>query len=520
MHRTQQRGIIVITQERPSLTARTLEDVTASALVVGVAAGPDGPLLLTDALPAEAVGAIEGSLGLLDVRGRADEVHRLPGVGGSPVPVLVLAGLGPVDEDGGVSAEALRRAAGAAVRSLAGTETVALALPADSPEAVAAVAEGAAMGAYTFTSLKSEAVRASGELRGPVRALEVVTSLGADVTGPALRRAAVLGDAVCAVRDLVNTAPSHLYPATFAEEVERAFTGTSVDVTVWDEERLTAEGFGGIMAIGQGSSRPPRLVRVEHAPDGAVGHIALVGKGITFDTGGISLKPAASMTTMKSDMAGAATVFAVVRAAALLELPVKVTGWLALAENMPSDTAIRPSDVVTMYGGKTVEIMNTDAEGRVVMGDALVAATDERPDAVLDIATLTGAQLVALGTRYTGVMGDEELRSEVVAAADRVGELAWAMPIPENQRASLNSRVADISNVGDKFGGMLTAAAFLRDFVDAGRPKDEEGPRTPWAHLDIAGPSFNESAAHGYTPQDATGVMVRTLVGLIEGRAR
>ncbi|MCK6094952.1 leucyl aminopeptidase [Micrococcus sp. EYE_162] len=510
----------MIAQDRPSLTARTLEDVTASALVVGVGSGPDGPLLLTDALPAEAATALEASLELLGVRGGADEVHRLPGVGGSPVPLLVLVGVGPLDEEGGVSSEALRRAAGAAVRSLAGTDAVALALPSDSAERLAAVAEGAAMGAYAFTALKSETVREESRRSRPVRSLEVVTDLGEDVAGPALRRAAVVGDAVCAVRDLVNTAPSHLYPSTFADAVEQDLAGTSVDVTVWDEGRLAAEGFGGILAIGQGSSRPPRLVRLEHAPEGAAAHIALVGKGITFDTGGISLKPAASMMTMKSDMAGAATVFAVVRAAAALQLPVKVTGWLALAENMPSDTAIRPSDVVTMYGGKTVEIMNTDAEGRVVMADALVAATDERPDAVLDIATLTGAQLVALGTRYTGVMGDEALCAEVVAAADRVGELAWAMPIPENQRASLDSRVADLSNMGDKFGGMMTAAAFLREFVDAGRDAAEraESP-TPWAHLDIAGPSFNDAAAHGYTPRDATGVMVRTLVGLIAGRA-
>ena len=510
----------MITLDRPTLTARTLEDVSASALVVGVGTGPDGPVLLTDALDAPAASALEASFDLLGVRGAQDEVHRLPGLGGSPVPMLVLVGVGPLDDDGEVSDEALRRAAGAAVRSLAGTDAVALALPADTAQRLSAVAEGASTGAYAFTALKSEKAREEAEKSRPVRGLEFVTALGAEEAEAALRRAAVLGDAVCAVRDLVNTAPSHLYPGTFADAVAQDLSGSSVSVDVWDEERLTAEGFGGILAIGQGSSRPPRLVRIEHAPAEAKAHIALVGKGITFDTGGISLKPAASMMTMKSDMAGAATVFAVVRAAAALDVPVKVTGWLALAENMPSDTAIRPSDVVTMYGGKTVEIMNTDAEGRVVMADALVAATDERPDAVLDVATLTGAQMVALGTRYTGVMGDDALRTEVVEAADRVGELAWAMPIPENQRASLNSRVADISNMGDRFGGMMTAAAFLREFVDAGRTGEEDAPRTPWAHLDIAGPSFNESAAHGYTPQDATGVMVRTLMGLIEGRGR
>ena len=510
----------MITLDRPTLTARALEDLTASALVVGVGTGPDGPVLLTDALPAEAATALEASFELLGVRGAEDEVHRLPGLGGVPVPLLVLAGVGGLDDDGEASDESLRRAAGAAVRSLAGTDAVALALPADTPARLAAVAEGAVLGAYAFTAQKSERARAETDTSRPVREVEVVTPLAAADADPVLRRAAVVGDAVCAVRDLVNTAPSHLYPATFADAVAEDLADSSVSVDVWDEDRLRAEGFGGILAIGQGSSRPPRLVRIEHAPADAAAHIALVGKGITFDSGGISLKPAASMMTMKSDMAGAATVFAVVRAAAALDVPVKVTGWLALAENMPSGTAIRPSDVITMYGGKTVEVMNTDAEGRVVMADALVAATDERPDAVLDVATLTGAQLVALGVRHTGVMGDDALRDEVVAAADAAGELAWGMPLPEQLRASLTSRVADISNMGDRFGGMMTAATFLREFVDAGRSEGDAAARTPWAHLDIAGPSFNESAAYGYTPQDATGVMVRTLVGLIEGRAR
>ena len=510
----------MISKDRPSLTARALEEVSASAVVVGVGAGSEGPVLLTDALPADAASALEDSFGLLGVRARADEVHRLPGLAGSRWPLLVLVGVGDLDDDGAPGLEPLRRAAGAAVRSLAGTEAVALALPADTPERLAAVAEGAAMGAYSFTALKSAGAREAAASSAPVARIEVVTPLEADAEAEALARAVVDGDAVCAVRDLVNTAPSHLYPASFADTVREELAGSEVNVKVWDEEALAAEGFGGILAIGQGSSRPPRLVRIEHAPADARAHIALVGKGITFDTGGISLKPSASMMTMKSDMAGAATVFGVVRAAAELGIPVKVTGWLALAENMPSHTAIRPSDVVTMYGGKTVEVMNTDAEGRVVMADALVAATDERPDAVLDIATLTGAQLVALGVRHTGVMGDEALRDEVVAAADAAGELAWPMPIPEQLRSSLDSRVADISNMGERFGGMMTAAAFLREFVDAGRAEDERAQApTPWAHIDIAGPSFNESSPYGYTPRDATGVMVRTLMGLIAGRA-
>jgi leucyl aminopeptidase len=235
--------------------------------------------------------------------------------------------------------------------------------------------------------------------------------------------------------------------------------------------------------------------------------VALVGKGITFDSGGLSIKPAKGMETMKSDMAGAAAVLHTVLAAAALKLPVSVTGYLCLAENMPSGTAQRPSDVITQKGGTTVEVLNTDAEGRLVLADGLVAACEDKPDVVLDIATLTGAQVVALGARVSGVMGTEDVRAAVVAAAGEAGEQFWPMPLPEELRAGLTSQVADLANVSsDRNGGMLTAGIFLREFVGS----------TPWAHLDIAGPAFNEGAAWGYTPKGGTGVGVRTMLGVIE----
>ncbi len=500
---------------------------SSSALVVGVGSTDDGPVLLPSPLPAAGARALADSLEALGVTGAADEVVRIPGLDPLPYPLLVLTGVGRVpdhaSEDGSAapSPEALRRAAGAAVRQLHGTPSVTLALPAETPELLAAVVEGVALAAYSFTAFRS--ADAPQKAKNPVERAAVVTSLKPKVTGPVLQRAAAVGRAVRATRDLVNTPPSHLFPGSFAEEVTRAVTSLPVKVTVWDERRLEKEGFGGLLNVGGGSVRPPRLVKLEYTPakgGRTAQHVALVGKGITFDSGGLSLKPPTSMTTMKSDMTGAATVASVVAAAAELELPVKVTGWLCMAENMPSATAQRPSDVITIYGGKTVEVMNTDAEGRLVLADGLVAATDETPDAVIDVATLTGAQMIALGNRTTGVMGTEALRDELVAASDACGETAWAMPIPEDQRASLDSTIADISNVGDRFGGMLTAAAFLREFVDAGRePAEAKASPTPWAHLDIAGPSFNESAAYGYTPKDATGVMVRTLVTYLEGRA-
>jgi leucyl aminopeptidase len=512
----------VINDFSPVLTAigQDLDQCTASALVVGIASSDDGPVLLPSPLPDAGARALADSLEALGVTGAADEVLRIPGLDPLPFPLLVLTGVGKItgEPGAGVSDEALRRAAGAAVRQLAGTSSVALALPADSPEQLAAVAEGAALAAYSFTAFRSAPARQ--KAKDPVAEVAVVTSLKPRQSGPVLERATVVARAVRATRDLVNTPPSHLFPASFAEEVTQAVRRLPVKVTVWDEKRLAKDGFGGLLNVGMGSSRPPRLVKLEYSPTRASAHVALVGKGITFDSGGLSLKPPASMTTMKSDMAGAATVAAVVAAAAELQLPVKVTGWLCMAENLPSATAQRPSDVITIHGGRTVEVMNTDAEGRLVLADGLVAATDETPDAVIDVATLTGAQMIALGSRTTGVMGTEELRDELVQSADAAGESAWAMPIPENQRASLDSAIADISNVGDRNGGMLTAAAFLRDFVDAGRePEAAKAAPTPWAHLDIAGPSFNESGAYGYTPKEATGVMVRTLVRFLQDRA-
>ncbi|REE03326.1 leucyl aminopeptidase [Citricoccus muralis] len=511
----------VLTAIGPKLSQNSKN--AASALVIGVCSTDDGPVLLPNPLPDAGARALADSLEALGVTGAADEVVRIPGLDPLPFPLLVLTGVGRItgEPGAGVSTEAVRRASGAAVRKLSGTDSVALGLPAETPELLGAIAEGAALAAYSFTAFRSAEAQAKG--KNPVERAAVVTSLKPKVTGPVLQRAAVVARAVRATRDLVNTPPSHLFPASFAEEVTEAVRPLPIKVTVWDEKKLEKDGFGGILNVGKGSSRPPRLVKLEYTPATAgrnAPHIAFVGKGITFDSGGLSLKPPTSMTTMKSDMAGAATVASVVAAAAELELPVKVTGWLCMAENMPSATAQRPSDVITMYGGKTVEVMNTDAEGRLVMADGLVAATDETPDAVIDIATLTGAQMIALGNRTTGVMGTEDLRTELVAAADASGETAWAMPIPEDQRASLDSTVADLSNVGDRFGGMMTAAAFLREFVDAGRaPEAAQAEPTPWAHLDIAGPSFNDSGAYGYTPKDATGVMVRTLVAYLERRS-
>jgi leucyl aminopeptidase len=324
----------------------------------------------------------------------------------------------------------------------------------------------------------------------------------------ALARAEVIATAVNYARDLVNTPPSALPPEEIAQQAIESARKLPVRVEVWDEEALARDEFGGILAVGQGSANPPRLIRLEYAPKGAKRSIALIGKGVTFDSGGLSLKPPKAMETMKCDMSGAAAVIAAVRAIAQLKLKVKVIGWIPTVENMPGGHAQRPGDVITIYGGRTVEVLNTDAEGRLILADALVAASEEEPNLIIDAATLTGAQTIALGDRTSGIMAnDDDLRAAIYDTATRAGETMWHMPIPEESRGTLDSSIADIKNIGDGKGGMLSAAAFLREFVPQGQP---------WAHLDIAGPAFNDGGPFGYTPKGGTGAAVRTFIQAAE----
>lgn len=473
------------------------------ALVVGVHTGPDGPHPApgAESLDEALGGRLAATLGAMGVKGRVGEIAKLPTFGALTAPLLAVVGLGDAPE-GGYDPETLRRAAGTATRALAGTSRVALALPAADAERAGAVALGGLLGAYTFTTY-----RTTGEQTAPVAELTVLSA--ADGAQAAIERATTLAESVTLVRDLVNTPPSDLWPARFAEIAEQTGSKAGLSVEVLDEDALKEQGFGGIVAVGQGSARPPRLVRLAYNHPEATKTLAFVGKGITFDSGGLSLKPSAAMDWMKSDMGGAGAVFGSLVAIAKLGLKVNAVGYLCLAENMPSGTAQRPSDVFTSYAGKTVEVLDTDAEGRLVLIDGIARAGQDNPDVIVDIATLTGAQIVALGWRTAGVMAnDDELREEVVLAAGEQGEAAWGMPLPEELRKGLDSPVADIANLHpERFGGMLTAAIFLREFVP-------EGVR--WAHIDMAGPAFNKGEPHGYTPKGGTGAITRTLVGLAE----
>ncbi|MET9217972.1 leucyl aminopeptidase [Streptomyces sp. NPDC088197] len=491
------------------MTALTLSTSSAAALradavVVGVTKGAKGPKV---APGAEAVdkafdGKLAAVLETLGASGADGEVTKLPAPAGLKSAVVVAVGLGDTPEDGtGFDAEALRRAAGVAARALGGAKKAAFALPAADPADLEAVATGALLGAYAFTTYQAE------NGKGTLGEVAVTGAKPRDKAHKAAAaRAVAVGAEVNRARDLINTPPNDLNPKAFAAAVQAAGKEHGLKVEVLDEKALAKGGYGGILGVGQGSATPPRLVRVAYTHAKATRTLAFVGKGITYDSGGISLKPPGHNETMKCDMSGAAAVFAAVVATAKLGLEVNVTGWLALAENMPGGGATRPGDVLKMYSGTTVEVLNTDAEGRLVLADALARASEEAPDAIVDVATLTGAMVLALGEGRFGIMSnDDGFRTRIHTAALAAGEDSWPMPLPKELRKTFDSPTADIANMGVRPGGGLIAGLFLKEFVGEG---------ITWAHLDIAGPAFHEGAPFGYTPKGGTGTAVRTLLSL------
>ena len=487
----------------------------ADVLVLAAAPGREGaeaPEILLEGLEPPSSNALEGLdidalvslLPALGFLGAQDSVVRLPsssvstaGYHGPRTILVVGVGTGWADTDplavttddeaalGYDQTGLLRRAAGRATRALAGTDSAILALPTLSGQQLAAVANGAALGAYSWKATKNEDrpdQESSSKQSTPLKSISIVSPLSDTPEGQeTLAGALALAEATSLTRDLVNEPPNRLTPEVFAERARSAGQEAGLRVEVWDAPALIEQGFGGILGVAQGSVHPARLVRLEWVPSQAAESAA--------------------------GQASRVHVLGAVISAARLALPIRVTAWLALAENMPGADAQRPSDVVTMFDGTTVEVTNTDAEGRLVMADALARAVTEEPDAVLDVATLTGAQIVALGDHVAAVMGTPDLREEVVAAAQRAGESFWPMPLPAHLRATLDSPFADLRNakIGSRAGGMLSAGLFLREFVG----------RRQWAHLDIAGPAYNDSAPWGLTPTGGTGMGVSTLVELL-----
>jgi leucyl aminopeptidase len=502
--------------QRPSVNVATSlpkRGVGSSVLVVPVVSSGDDdrPGAVVSAaepfLTKEVVAEIEAALKALDATGGSEQVHRLV-VPSLPVASVLTIGLGKPRPEW--PADTIRRAAGVAARSLGTAESVITTLAELPGDGVgSAVVEGLILGAYRFSGIRS------GKTAPKDKGLSKITVLA---TSKAAKTESAHGEAIAAAvataRDFVNTPPSHLFPAEFAKRAAALGEAAGLEVEVLDDKALKKGGYGGIIGVGQGSSRLPRLVRLIHRGSRLAKNpkqakkVALVGKGVTFDTGGISIKPAASMHHMTSDMGGAAAVIATVVLAARLELPIDVIATVPMAENMPSATAQRPGDVLTQYGGITVEVLNTDAEGRLILADAIVRACEDNPDYLIETSTLTGAQTVALGARIPGVMGSDEFRDRVAAVSQGVGEYGWPMPLPDELKDDLKSPVADLANIsGQRFAGMLVAGVFLREFVADG---------VQWAHIDVAGPAYNTGGPWGYTPKGATGVPTRTMFAILD----
>ncbi|WP_239678402.1 leucyl aminopeptidase [Natronosporangium hydrolyticum] len=495
-------------------------EYAVDAVVIGLHRRDDDPAadpidLLVSGGGESIVAAFDGqlvtALRTLGATGKAGEVIKLATLGTITAPLVVAVGLGPEPAGALPPPEVLRRGVGAALRSVAGHRSVALAMPVSDddtlPATVRTLAEGALLGGYRFDRYRTTPSR-----QRPVGSVAIHVPDARDrAVRAALKQTPVTAGAVVRARDWVNTAPNELRPPDFADQVAQAATEAGLTATVLDEKALRKGGYGGILAVGQGSQAPPRLVRLDYVPKGTPrAKVALVGKGITFDTGGVSIKPAQGMWEMKSDMAGAAAVAATMLAVAEHAPQLAVTGWLPLAENMPSGSAYRPGDVLTMYNSTKVEVLNTDAEGRLILADAIARACEEEPDYLLETSTLTGGQIISLGRRVAGVMGSTELCEQVRRAGEAVGEPAWPMPLPDDVRQGLESAVADISHVNtglERVGTMLQGGIFLSEFVTD---------PVQWAHIDIAGPAYHAGEAYGYITTGGTGVPVRTLLHLLD----
>lgn len=483
--------------------SQSLATVPADWLVLGVFDGDRGvPASLSGTPLAAIVAKLVASKDLPGDVGDSLPLHGLTGLAASSV---LLVGFGKKDEfDAGAAFEA----GVAAAKTLASKKRNVVAVGVEGP-----AVEGSNLSALVaglIVGTRGPGLRKSEPGRHEFETLTLVVPEESGSLEKAVNRGQILGEAVNLARELANLPPAEKTPTSLAARAEEVAKAAGLKSEVWDEDRIRSERFGGLLGVAAGSEEAPAFVILEHRKGGAGPTLALVGKGVTFDSGGLSLKPSASMEDMKCDMTGAAVVLATMQAAARLDLPVNLRGYLVLTENMPGRKAMKLGDVLTMRNGKTVEVLNTDAEGRLILADALSYAAEGKPARILDLATLTGACMVALGTKVAGLFSnDDGFTKDVLAASKVTGERAWRMPLDNDYRELLKSQVADLKNVGGKWGGSITAAKFLQEFVA----------ETPWVHLDIAGPSWADSDGHAHDA-GGTGCFVRTLIELIETSGR
>ncbi|MDQ3878465.1 MAG: leucyl aminopeptidase [Actinomycetota bacterium] len=447
-------------------------------------------------------GALQGDLAkylaTTAFRAKPAEVAIVPTFGRVAAATVAVVGLGPRADT--LDVAAIRRGAGAAVRRLSEARTIGSAVGGGTSEAAMAAAEGVLLGAYEFTDYKSAA---------STRKTEALLLLGS--SGDVASDASIRARATAFARDLVNEPPSDLSPRRLFEKAAAKASDVGLDCSALDESQLADGGFGGILGVSRGSSEAPRLIRLHHERPDAKRKVILVGKGVTFDSGGLSLKDAKNMETMKTDMAGAAAVIAAITAAAELDIDVDIVALTPAVENMPGSRAIKPGDVIKHYGGNTTEVVNTDAEGRLILGDALALASESRPDAIVDLATLTGSIQVALGKKAAGIFAtDDALADQLTSAGAAAGERLWRMPLYDDYLGELDSEVADHKNSGSRWGGAIIAAMFLKTFVGDG---------IPWAHLDIAGAARADADREDIS-RGGTGFGTRLLIEWLRGLAR
>ncbi len=418
-------------------------------------------------------------------------------------PDLLVVGVGPAAE---VDAGVLRRASAVALRAAKRRSVVASrlleALPpgGDVPTAVQAVAEGAGLAAYRFTRYRTKPEPTAVEQL-------IVVSKGGKRAASAIERAQRIVEGVSLARDLVNVPGGEMTPISLAEAAVEVAEREDLQISVLDEHDIRAAGLGGLLGVNRGSNQPPRFIELGWEPENPRGTLAVVGKGITFDSGGLSIKPADSMMTMKDDMGGAAAVIGAFAAMGAVSPRCRVRGYIPATDNMSGGDATRPGDVLRIRNGTTVEVLNTDAEGRLVLADALSLASEAEPDAIVDLATLTGAVAIALGDRVTGLMGnDQRWIDQVREAAETAGERVWQLPLPDDYRSRIESDVADLRNMSKtRDGGTITAGLFLKEFVGEG---------IPWAHLDIAATAWWKDSSEGEMSRGGTGWGVRTILEL------
>jgi leucyl aminopeptidase len=476
-------------------STEAVESVSCDTLLVGAQRSSETAVLApgSELVDAALDGYLTQYLQEMAYKAERGDMLTVPTFGRLAAKSITVAGLGSDPTE-----HSLRAVAGNAARSLSERSVVASTLQATTGSA-AAMAEGFLLGSYRFTAFKSNPRPSK---------IQRLILLGGPPDG-ALETGVARAEATALARDLTNEPASSLTPETLADRALEIADVSGLEAEVLDADELSSQGFGGIIGVGQGSARPPCLIRLRYSPSNPTSRITLVGKGITFDSGGLSIKPAASMEEMKTDMAGAAAVIGALSACSRLEITAEVTGIIAAAENMLSSTSFRPGDVLRHYRGKTTEVTNTDAEGRLVLADALAYASEQSPDALIDVATLTGAIKVALGSKAVGLFcNDDSLAEQLESAASSSGERVWRLPLYDDYLKELDSDVADHKNSAGRWGGSIIAAMFLKEFVGSG---------IRWAHLDIAG-AARSATAYDEVSKGGTGISTRTLISFLQNQ--